>query len=291
MTPQLPRRPFRSLAPPPDGLDVVRREARRRRRRRATVVAAGGTGVAAVVIAVLLSTASGGLAVLKPTPDAPAGGSRVTTPHPSTSAHGGRHTLPPLKTPFPSTHVAHHAPRQNHEAPAPTPDEQSSSASRTQSSDQRTAPTLTRYRSTYAGGVANPRLCSGVESTDDNGTHHGVDWCPAAKVGRVSGGERLTFQICRDSTSGGQLTFADSREVNLVLRHNSHVVWSWARVAPGQPDSHTLSARADGCWNWTLVWPGVTAAGRTAPRGSYTLTASSTVQEVSPQLAKASFRY
>jgi hypothetical protein len=295
----LPRRPLTPMQPPIDGLQDVRREAGRRRRRRAAISAASGATVAAAAAAaIVLATETGGLAVLKPVPPAahlpssrPAATAHLPKSVASTPDRSGGHrptsvgSLPTTRK-RPATSMA----TGNSDAVAPARPAQSQQQS-TVMSGHRT-PYMTRYRSTWKGsGVADRRLCSGVESSDDQGTHHGVGWCPSAIATRVSGGERLTFQICRDSTSGGQLTFSGSREVDLVLRHNGHVVWSWAKVRPGHPDSHHLTAAADGCWNWTLVWPGVTSGGRAAPRGSYTVTASSTAQEVSPQLATADFSY
>jgi len=149
---------------------------------------------------------------------------------------------------------------------------------------------MTRYRSTDKP-AAGARVCGGGTSSDDSGVHNGVGWCPRATAARESGGVRLTFQVCRDSTAGGRLTFASSREVDLVLRHDGHVVWRWAKVRPGHPDSHVLTTPANGCWNWTLVWPGTTSTGHSAPRGNYTLTGASTSQEVLTDEAEVSFVY
>ena len=149
---------------------------------------------------------------------------------------------------------------------------------------------MRRYRSTYTS-PAGARVCGGGSSSDDSGFHNGVGWCPSVTAVHVSGGVRLTFQICRDATAGGRLTFASTREVSLVLRRDGKVVWSWAKVAPSRADSHVLTTPANGCWNWTLVWPGTTSAGGAAPHGTYSLTGASTAQEVYPDKAKASFTY
>ena len=68
-------------------------------------------------------------------------------------------------------------------------------------------------------------------------------------------------------------------------------MWSWAKVVGSSPDSHVLTTPANGCWNWTLVWPGTTSAGDRAPRGSYTLTGTSTAQEVAQDEARTTFSY
>jgi hypothetical protein len=129
-------------------------------------------------------------------------------------------------------------------------------------------------------------VCHTGDNADNNtGVSPGSDWCPEATATAVAGGERLAFTLCRDSTSGGSLTFATSREVDLVVERGSTVVWSWSHEHPGTSSPHTLSAPANGCWTWSLVWPDTTQSGAAAGHGAYTLVATSTADELrySPQ--------
>jgi hypothetical protein len=293
----LPRRPFTPELPPPGGLSNVRQEAARRRRVRAIRVSAGGAATAAAAAAVVfaITGAGAGADVLKPLP--PAG---EPTPGPVATATSSPLALaPPIRSgPSDSPTVSGPQPVVTTSQPddgsgsvasaqpaaQPRPQESATQASRGD------APRMTRYQSTYTSR-AGARVCSGGSSSDDTGFHNGVGWCPSVSAVNASGGIRLTFQICRDATAGGRLTFASSREVGLVLRRDGHVVWSWAKVASSHRDSHVLTTPANGCWNWTLVWPGTTSAGAAAPRGSYSLTGASTAQEVSPDNARTSFTY
>ena len=292
----LPRRPYSSELPPPDGLQSVRHEAARRRRARTIRLTAGSAATAAAAAVVVAVTgATGGADTLQPLPPAvrPAPSPTVTAqlsppavppPIPSDQSGDSRSSTGPQPVV-----TATSGPNDTTIAPAQSVAETHSEAPVTQASRGDT-PRMTRYRSTYQS-PAGARRCSGGSTRDDTGFHNGVGWCPSVSADSVSGGVRLTFQICRDATAGGSLTFAGSREVGLVLRRDGHAVWSWAKVAPGHPDSHALSTPANGCWNWTLVWPGTTSAGESAPRGSYSLTGASTAQEVSPDSATTSFSY
>ena len=289
MTSQLPRRPFRALTPPPDGLDVIRREARRRRRRRATFVAAGGTGVAAVAVALVLSTASGGLAVLKPTPDTPAGGAGTTSPHPSASSQVTRHAAPPVTVPVSPTSAAHKVPRQNHEAPTAAPPARSNNVPRSQPS-QAPSTRLRVYRT--HGTMSGVQLCGGDFSSGQGSFGNGVGWCEAASATKVTGGERLRFTACRDDTRGGSLTYPSRREIDFAVRQNGRTIWDWGRSHPDSAGAHTRSAAANDCWNWELVWPDARQSGRPAGHGQFTFVATTTADELSGYKPETgSFRY
>ena len=297
---ELPRRPFTPEMPPPEGLNSVRLEASRRRRVRAMRLTAGGAATAAAAaVVVAITGATGGADTLQPLPPAvrPTSGPVATatlsppavpppiTTNPGTVGNADRSGGPqPVVTATSGPEGEGAAVSTAQPAAEPRAQDSASSGSR---GDE---PRMTRYRSTYES-PAGARLCGGGSSSDDSGFHNGVGWCPSVSAYRVSGGVRLTFQICRDATAGGRLTFASSREVDLVLRRDGRTVWSWAKVSASHPDSHLLTTPANGCWNWTLVWPGTTSDGKSAPRGTYSLTGASTAQEVSPDSAKTSFSY
>lgn len=286
MTTQLPRRPFGTLAPPADGLDVVRREARRRRRRKVTVVAAGGTGVAAVAVAVVLSTAAGGLAVLKPMPPADGGASTAPTPSGASAPAAGRHLHRSSRQPVRGDLPVGPGSTQPGGAGAT-----GGAASTTRSGDNttpagqvpapgRAEPVLTRYRSTNPGpSVRSATLCGeGVSYSD--GADASVGWCFGVSATHEAGAERLTVHLCRDNTTGGKLTFPSSREVDLAVRDGGKTIWDWGLAHPDHPGAHQLTAPVNGCWNWTLLWSGNTQRGGVAPHGTYTFVATTMAKEL-----------
>lgn len=277
----LPRRPYAEAAPPPDGLAVVRHEARRRRRRRATALAAGGASAAAVAIAVALSSTTGALDVLKPAPPAGGGLSVPSTPPAVVGhSHGSTDVLQAVGTGSsarvarpgrPAATSSHKQPSTaSVNAPQPQPTEGST----------RAQPQLTRYRSTYVNPFGSARLCGTQTYGNSHGIENSAGWCLAALTSSTKSGERLTVQLCRDSTSGGQLTYTGSREVDLTVKRGSSVVWQWSKLHPGQPDDHTLGAPKNGCWNWSLVWPDITQHGAAAGHGSFTFVARTTAKEL-----------
>ena len=136
---------------------------------------------------------------------------------------------------------------------------------------------VVRTQSRYSG---YPRVCRTGDSADNQSVRPGANWCTEAAAAPSDGGERLSFTLCRDSTSGGTLTFTGSREVDFAVVSGGKTIWSWSHDHPGTPSQHTLSATADGCWVWSLVWPGMTQAGAAAGHGSYTLVATTTAQEL-----------
>jgi hypothetical protein len=270
MQTELPRRPFVEQLPPPDGLGVVRREATRRRRRKAVGVVTGGVTAAVVTVAAVL--AGGGVdgdAVLRPAPAPPA----VQLPSPG----GAPVSQHPVVSRLRNEVAAHAQPADGGgfaTSAAGGGGGGSGSSARSQNPAAQSI-TLTRTRSAYTGA---PRFCR-TGDTVDSRVHPGDDWCFAAAAVVVRGGVRLSLQACRDSTTAGNLTFASSRELDLVLTHGGRTVWSWSRAHPGTPSQHSLTAPADGCWNWSLVWPGVTQSGSGAAHGAYVLTAISTADE------------
>lgn len=263
----LPRRPYVELSPPSDGFVAAVTEARRRRRR-TVVTAAAGTSATAAVIAVAVAMFGGGAggdAILRPAPVPPAG--LVTSPGPHTSAAG----VTPVR--------AHDSGRRSSGLTGSSSTATSSfgaPAAVADAGDRRRPITLTRTRSTSTAG---PDFCRTGDEISDT-YHPGSDWCPTATAVAVGGGERLSLTLCRDSTSSGTLTFDSSREVDFVVKRGSQRIWSWRHYQPGTSSPHTLSAPANGCWTWSLVWPGVTQSGGSAGRGSYTLVAASTADEI-----------
>ena len=267
MQTQLPRRPFTELPAPPSGFAGVRREATRRRRRRAVTVVSGGvTAVVVTTLALLLGRGADGNAVLRPAPVTPATG--LPTP-------GGVST--PAAAPASTPHAvgpARPARPASGDAPGPTAPVASGTA------DAATAPApivLTRTRSSYTG---SPRVCRTGASSTDTSAHAGDDWCLTATAVPVPGGVRLTFSACRDSTTGGTLTFASTREVELVVKRGDAVVWSWSHDHPGEPSPHSLSSPANGCWDWSLVWPGTSSSGTAVGHGAYTVVGTGAADEI-----------
>ena len=275
---RLPRRPIVELAPPVDGLEQVRGEAGRRRRRRAGVVGASLTAAAGVVVVLALSGGAGGLAVLKPAPPA-APGATVATPtpqrpgHVSADAPGHQHAvraMPRLVT-GKRGHRASQGPVGHVVAPVPNGNDRTPPPSG--------GPALTRWQSTYAASPA--RQCSGsTYGGPDSAFESSVGWCMDVTATPVSDGVRLHVQLCRDSTGGGSLSFDGTREVDLSVRQGTKTVWDWATLHPGSSGPHRLSEPANGCMNWSLVWPDVTTAGQPAGHGSFTFVGTSTANEM-----------
>lgn len=269
---ELPSRAYVELPPPPDGFASVRREASRRRARRTLATVAGGVSAAVVGVVVVLLGGGGDVAVLRPAPVTPVTqppGRSAQSPSPSPSRatpSGPQHLLP--VTGGQSAGVTSAG-----SAGAPTPS-LSPSPQHAGSSE----PSLVRTQSTYTGAT---RVCAGSQYGDTSGQQQsGAGWCLDASAVTVSGGERLSLTLCRDSTSGGSLTFATTREVDLAVTRGGATVWSWSHDHAGTPSQHTLAASANGCWTWSLVWPDVTESGSSAGHGSYMLVATSTADEL-----------
>ena len=280
MQTELPRRPYAELAPPPDGLATALRAGRRRRTRRAVAAVTGGATAVVVVTVVLMLGGGGGVAVLRPAPVPPATAlptPSVTSAPPVVGAQPAK--PPPSAHPVVSGNVGPGAKRPSATGTAPA--------------GESTAPgdsiVLSRSQTRYTG---YPRVCRTGASSDSQSTHPGSEWCRDAAAETADGGKRLSLTLCRDSTSGGSLSFANTREVDFAVVTGGATIWSWRHDHPGTPSQHTLSASADGCWVWSLVWPGVTQAGGPAPHGSYTLVATSTAQELEGDAStQVSFTY
>ena len=281
MQTQLPRRPYVELPPPPDGLVRARREGGRRRVRRAIAAFTGGvTAVALVVVAVVLIGGGGGLAVLRPAPPAMQPPSLRATEAPSAvvPAHAGGYGITGTTgrtgdgRPLTATSTA---PSRTSAAP--------------HSSPRNNPIVLTRSQSRYTG---YPRVCRTGGSADNQSVQPGAEWCRDAGVVATSGGRRLSLTLCRDSSTGGTLTFNTTREVDFAVTRGGKTIWSWSHDHSGTASQHTLSAAEDGCWVWSLVWPGVTQAGDAAGHGAFTLVATTTAQELqgSPS-TQVDFRY
>ena len=266
---ELPRRPYVELPPPPDGLGTARREASRRRTRRA-LVAVGGAVTAGVVGALVVLVGGGkDLAVLRPAPVAPAiqpTPSAVPVPTPPPVAPHSAATAHPLRSSVaggPSS------------AGGSAPSQQHGGGSTSQQSPSGQV-TVTR---TSGRNPEGPRVCRTGASGENAGVQPGDNWCTSAAAVAATGGERLSYTLCRDSTTGGTLHFAGSREVELRVVRNGAVVWRYSAHAAQTSTPHTLTAAADDCWTWSLVWPGRTDAGGVAPEARYTLQAISTADE------------
>jgi hypothetical protein len=281
---RLPQRPMVELAPPVDGLDQVRGEAGRRRRRRAGVAAAGLTTAAGLAVMLALSGGAAGVDVLKPAPpagqgiDAPSPSANrptVMTLRPATTRHrhqGGQTSVRAQGRAGAAAdggpvHVAGAQPNANGAAAAPI-----GQPARTQQ------PTLRRWQSTYTGSA---RECAGSTYGDTSGTlKSAVDWCLDVVATPLSNGVQLHVELCRDSTGGGTLSFSGSREVDLAVKQGKRTVWDWAALHPGGSDAHQLSEPANGCMNWSVVWPDITTAGSTAGHGDFTFVGTSTADEM-----------
>lgn len=280
---RLPQRPMVELPPPIDGLDQVRGAAGRRRRRRAGVLGASLTTAAGIAVVLSLSGGPGGLAVLKPAPPA---GPGLVQPSPTATGAVGvdpakRHQHVAARRPSTRGQQPGHAAQVSRSGqgtdmqPPPPTDvapESQGQVSRTQQ------PTLSRWQSTYTGGA---RECTGSTYSGPDGTFESaVGWCATAIATSLSDGVRLHLQLCRDSTGGGTLTFSGTREVDLEVRDGSRTVWDWAKLHPGSAGPHQLSAIANGCWNWSVLWPDVTQSGAPAGHGVFTFVGTSAANEM-----------
>ncbi|HET6909499.1 MAG TPA: hypothetical protein VFH54_09190 [Mycobacteriales bacterium] len=271
----LPRRPFLEVPPPPGGLDDVRRAARFRRRRRAAVAAGGSSVLAVVVVLVMLLGGGGGVDVLKTVQPAvtptPAAGS------PAISAPATPHSVRPAGTPASAEPVGQAGTLGG--AVASTGAVHSSPAAVSQ-------PQLVRTQRTDTG-AGQVEFCSESVNVDAPASQPSVEhnqevgWCFAAVAHRVTSGEQLTVDLCRDSTGSGTLTFDTTREVDLTVQRNGKTVWDWARDHPARSDQHQLTAASHDCWDWTLVWPDINQSGANAGHGTFTFVATSTAKELS----------
>jgi hypothetical protein len=217
--------------------------------------------------------------VLRPAPVTPATQLPVPSPAPSTVSGAARHPVAGRGAPTAADTAGSSTPGSGTGA-ASTPPEQPGGVA---------TPTLTRTRSTYPGA---PRVCRTSDSAQNSSVHPGTNWCIEASATAVAGGERLSLSMCRDSTSGGQLTFADAREADLAVQHDGKTVWSWGHDHPASGSPHVLTAAADECFTWSLVWSGQTQAGAAAAHGAYTLVATTAAQELATDSAsQADFRY
>ena len=280
---RLPQRPMLELRPPVDGLDQVRDEASRRRRRRTGLTAAGLTAAAGVAVVVALSGAAGGVDVLKPAPPA---GQGFVQPTPTPSATEPVAVGPAKARKADAGHSlsgrtgghAGRAPSGGHGVDM-LPDPTASTPPSSGQASQVQEPTLSRWQSTYTDSPA--RQCSGSTYGDGSGTlENSVGWCLDVTATPISDGVRLHVRLCRDSTGGGTLTFAGSREVDLAVQQGTRTVWDWAALHPGGAGAHQLSEPANGCMNWSLVWPGVTTGGQSAGHGTFTFVGTSTANEM-----------
>jgi hypothetical protein len=292
----LPQRPFVQLPAPPDGLGEVRREASRRRRRRALGVAVAGGGAVALAAVLAVGSGGSGLAVLQPVDPG-------VTPAPDVSAPASAHQRAPHSmTSAGHRHAATGESRTGRQPSAGAVGSRGGAgADGSGATTSRSRPRHQRAVATYSPAIrlvrsssrsSQPRVCQGSTYSDDGRLGYAVDWCLTSAATPVAGGVELSLEICRDATSNGRLTFDSTREVDLTVKQGSTTIWDWARAHPGSPDNHQLSAPANGCWDWSLVWPGVTQSGRAAGHGSFTLVARSTAQELSGMpIDSVSFSY
>jgi hypothetical protein len=135
-------------------------------------------------------------------------------------------------------------------------------------------------RSYTAPDPTGARICGAQVTDGDSGTHKRIDWCLTATAARSSAGHDLSIAVCRDQTGDATLSFAGSREADLVVVRNGRVVWRWSAGHPSKDQPHTLATPAGACWTWTTPWTDVDAAGRPLPRGSYSLQVTSLAHEV-----------
>lgn len=280
----MPRGPLLELAPPPDGLEVVRREAGRRRRRRALGVALAGGGAVVVAAALAVGSGGAGLAVLQPVEPA-------VTPTPAVSASPSPHH--PEARHATSAGDRHGSSQRRPADRLPAGAGASGGGSDATRSGATTTTSGTRREravATYSPEIrlvrsssrrTQPTVCQGSTYSDGGRLGYGVGWCLTGAATPVADGVRLAVQVCRDATSDGTLSFDSTREVDLSVQRGSDTVWEWAKARPGTPDSHQLATPANGCWTWSLVWPGVDQSGGAAGHGSFTLVAQSTAHELS----------
>lgn len=283
----LPRRPYVPEPLPMDGLQEIRREAGRRRRIRTVRVTVGGaaTAAAAAALVVALTGATGGADVLKPLPPA-VGHDHRTSPAPAPAADRLKSSVAPAAKSQP-TPAGEPTVGATARGGVVVPDQAAPPAAGdpapTRTAAAPSQPQLHRYRSTFVDPPGSARVCGNQTYGDAHGFENSVGWCLDALVSKTASGEQLTVQLCRDSTTGGQLTYATTREVDLTVKRGSSVVWRWSRTHPGTPDEHMLSAPKNGCWNWSLVWPGVTQNGADAGHGTFTFLARTTAKELGAQ--------
>jgi hypothetical protein len=248
------------------------------------VAAAGLTSAAGLAVVLALSGGAAGVDVLKP---APPSGQGIDVPSPSP----GRPTVMTLR-PVTRHHgqagpaAAGSAGGLVRRGAAGTPPQvagaepvtNNAAAPPSGSVAQPRQPTLSRWQSTYTG---SPRECAGSTYGDSSGTlKNAVGWCLDVFATPLSHGVRLHMQLCRDSTGGGTLSFASTREVDLAIKQGKRTVWDWAALHPGGSDAHQLSEPANGCMNWSVTWPDITTAGSTAGHGDFTFVGTSTADEM-----------
>jgi hypothetical protein len=293
MSHDLPSRSFTPLLPPPAGaLTAVSAGRGIRRRRR---LAGAGAAAASLVLVAGVVAASGAGSPHAEDQLVPAGGSThspeaqpptlIDGRAPATARGGG---IAPQPRPMEGTSAA----TGNALGSTAGQTSQSGSGSSGGTSGYRTPALRRTYKPGSGPSVPttqqgpSPRVCGAQVYGDDDGFNSSSDWCLAPIVTTTSRGHDLTVQLCRDSTSSGQLTFARTREVELVVRAGSRTVWRWSTGQPDAAHRHTLDAGADGCWLWTAPWTDVDARGNRLPEGSYTLLVTASATEVTALGAK-----
>jgi hypothetical protein len=235
--------------------DVLRR-ARRRRRRQVVLSAAG---VAAVTLAGTLFALPGvGRSAdrLSVVPASPSPGTTATAaraPHPGDSGrptasgqaqgagNGAGHPASP-----PATVLAGPSP-----ADSPTP---------------------TSQRRRHSAAAPITRTTVGFTSQCD-ATNDLAGWC---EVYSGPGSARrkhpvsLSMELCRLPVAGdAQLTFDDSREVDLEVESNGTREWQAGQGVKNATHSHTVTVRGGTCLRWAATWDTIGADGFYAPPGGY----------------------
>jgi hypothetical protein len=269
---ELPRRPFTELSAPTGGLADARRVATRRRRAKAAVASTASAAAVAVVLALAGSSPLSDRDSLRVTSPGESGSPVPTATDAPTPASTSASQQPASNgTPEPGS-----SPGSAGSVGVGSPEESSSPrpvSSPVSGGDSYVTPDLSRTyfaadQSLVYGGT---HLCGGSTTRDDTNTGSTINWCHSALVTKTTGGHTLAAQLCRDGSSGKQLTFQSTREVDLQVKRGGKTVWRWSVGHTFASEPHVLQVEADHCWRWTLSWGDVDGAGKALPSGNYEL--------------------
>lgn len=274
MSNELPRRPFRDLTPPPQGLESVRTAARRRRTTRA--IATGATSAVAIVafavFALSDSKSNGGFDRIGPAHEATST-PIVDLPTQSPTPPAGGVGTDPASTSSPVP-VA--------ESPRPTPAATGIVDNGTPGPSY-TTPAMSR---TYHAAIQTSQatVC-GTSISGDSVGHPttGDGWCTDVSTTTVGSGVDISYEVCRDATAAGSLTFKTNLEADLTVSHFGTVVWRWSKDHPAYDDVHAVDFAKSTCWNWVVHWTAVDQHGRKLDPGHYTLLGTSHAPELRNQ--------
>jgi hypothetical protein len=272
--PQLPRRGFPLVVPPPGGFeDAVRRGRGRRRKQTGGSSALALVLVGAIAYSVVGHGSGAGGAHLDPaqqprvhqTRPAPSGGPQ--SPDPTPSATGTQPTGTPAST---SASHGYGPPSAPASPPIAGPTRPPDPAHPPRDGDT-SRPYAARAPITHSAPSTGTELsCLPAQSEE---------WCTTARGTAQNNGMSylLEIAVCHSVAYGtADLHFAQNREADFKVVHDGDkdLVWTHSLGQPVFASAHTVTFGGGDCAVWQNVWDGYDDYGYDPPSGSYTVTGS-----------------